>query len=178
MNNFAIKPFDRNRMESDPKSTPCSMMGRAGDDLMGNFWPSVLDEMGLLGFYAEREATSPNESPRTIAHLVFFPKLAARKLAYPTSYTNDSIDKTLYLWCINGLPIKDSLAHVDALVKAALDFAKTNGYVRFEACSAASGSQQHNATLLENGFKVDDTVKKALSAQGLEHVEVLFWENK
>ena len=175
---FTIKPYDRTRMEYSPDCTPCGMMGEAGDDLIGSFWPDIIRELGIIGFYAEREPDSPGERPPTIGHIIFFPKRAARKLAYPTSPTDADIDKTLYLWCIYGMPLKDDLAHIDALIERTLKFARENEYMRFEACSAASGSQTHHDALMKHGFKQDKTMKYAHSARGRERVELLYWQNR
>ncbi len=93
------------------------------------FWSEMIQAHGTMGLLAFQGDTCAGM-------ITFLPKIVARRIGYATCRTNDQLERTLSIICINVGRTELRKGRASALLRAAEDYARANGYVRIEAFAA------------------------------------------
>jgi len=90
------------------------------------FWSQMIQAHGTMGLLAFQGDTC-------VGMITFLPKIVARQIGYATCRTDDNLERTLSIICINVGRTELRRGRASALLRAAEDYARANGYVRIEA---------------------------------------------
>ncbi|MGI6131150.1 MAG: GNAT family N-acetyltransferase [Bacillota bacterium] len=127
---------------------------RAGMSPSYPFWSQMIQAygtMGLLAFHGDA----------CVGMITFLPKTVAGRIGYATCRTNGNLERTLNVICINVGGTELRKGRASALLHAAEDYARANGYVRIEAFAAEKEADEQalhwqSASLFaRHGYKRD-----------------------
>jgi len=127
---------------------------RAGMSPSYPFWSQMIQAYGTMGLLAFRGGTC-------VGMITFLPKTVARRIGYATCRTNDNLERTLSVICINVGGTELRKGRASALLRAVEDYARASGYVRIEAFAAEKESDEQrlhwqSASLFaRHGYKRD-----------------------
>ncbi|HHY34396.1 MAG TPA: GNAT family N-acetyltransferase [Firmicutes bacterium] len=93
------------------------------------FWKEMILEYGTMGLLAMQGDTC-------VGMITFLPKPVARRIGYATCSSNEDLERTLNIICINVGQTALRQGRGSALLRAAEDYARSRGYVRIEAFAA------------------------------------------
>ncbi len=99
------------------------------------FWSQMIEAHGTMGLLALQGDTC-------VGMITFLPKIVARRIGYATCRANDNLERTLSIMCINVGRTELRRGRASALLRAAEDYARANGYVRIEAFAAGEEADE------------------------------------
>ncbi len=102
---------------------------RAGMSPSYPFWSQMIRAYGTMGLLAF-------QGDACVGMITFLPKIVARRIGYATCRTNDNLERTLSIICINVGRTELRKGRASTLLHAAEDYARANCYVRIEAFAA------------------------------------------
>jgi GNAT superfamily N-acetyltransferase len=108
---------------------------RAGMSPSHPFWSQMIQAHGTMGLLAFQGDTC-------VGMITFLPKIVARRIGYATCRANDNLERTLSIICINVGRTELRRGRASALLRAAEDYARANGYVRIEAFAAGEEADE------------------------------------